>query len=51
MDGNMYEALYVILSIAFLKAVILGSDFSIYKFIKYGKKYTKQYEEWQNNRP
>jgi hypothetical protein len=34
-----------------LKAIIIGSDFSFYKWIKYGKKYVKEYNNWLKLKP
>jgi len=39
--------LYILVSIVALKAIIIGSEFSLYHFLKYGKEYWR----WYSNRP
>ena len=43
----METATLILISLVALKAIIIGSDFNIYKWIKYGKSYSKKYEEWR----
>ena len=39
--------LFVLLGLVWLKAIIIGSDFSFFNWIKYGKLYTN----WYSDRP
>lgn len=41
----------IILMLVTLKAIIIGSDFNFFKWIKHGKKYIKQYNKWQYKKP
>jgi hypothetical protein len=41
----------VLLMIIAIKSIFIGSEFNFYKWIKGGKKYFKQYEDWLNIKP
>lgn len=47
----MEKIALTLLTLVALKAIIIGSDFSLPKWIKYGKKYIKQYNDWQRTKP
>lgn len=42
----MSTAFQILIGILALKAILIGSDFDFYEWIKHGKKY----REWYNNR-
>lgn len=47
----MEQIVMIILGLVVLKSLIIGSDFNIYKWIKNGKTYMKQYNNWQKTKP
>ena len=47
----MEKIAFTLLTLVALKAIIIGSDFSFPKWIKRGKQYIKQYDDWQRMKP
>jgi len=43
-------ALILLMAVA-LKSILIGSDFSIYKWIRDGKEYRDKYNDWYSNKP
>lgn len=50
MDGLSIVA-HIAVGLVFIKSVIVGSNFSIYKWLKYGKAYIEEYNDWMKEQP
>ena len=50
-EGGMQTVFIIILVLVFVKSVVIGSNFSFWKWAREGKAYWEKYSEWQNAQP